>query len=230
MQEEGRGKRLESPNRREGLRGRSMVQEGRRTAKRSGGKRAPAETTAAYDADVARRKEAGEDEIPLEAWRRKDKERRKEAAEKRAHAQKAAVTYLVFDNPGRGKSTLQNCIAKAKLFEPGPSADGRGVTNAHKRIVHGDSVFVDVPGLSDPNFREKAAREVTCALRHGVRCKIIFICGEDHGRVVSDDKVTIRLGTGGRPESSDAIRGSSEPVRPIRDAKNRRTPRTAKCF
>ena len=75
---------------------------------------------------------------------------------------------LVIGNPGSGKSTLCNCIAKAVLFKSGISFGSSKTYRIDKKIKDG-IMYLDTPGLADIKMREDAASAITEALRQNWR-------------------------------------------------------------
>eukprot|EP01106_Pelomyxa_sp_JSP_P010964 TRINITY_DN2889_c0_g1_i1.p1 TRINITY_DN2889_c0_g1~~TRINITY_DN2889_c0_g1_i1.p1 ORF type:complete len:380 (+),score=75.82 TRINITY_DN2889_c0_g1_i1:155-1141(+) len=58
--------------------------------------------------------------------------------------------------------------------------------------IHGN-LFVDTPGLSDIQLRQKAATEISTALNKGGSFKVFFVMTLEAGRVRPDDKTTMSL-------------------------------------
>jgi len=109
---------------------------------------------------------------------------------------------LLIGNPGTGKSTILNGLLQRQAFESGVSL-GKGLTSVCQ--VERDSmgnVYIDTPGLSDVFMREKAAQEISKALRTGGIFKIFFVITLEAGRIRGDDKTTIRLVTQAAPIGS----------------------------
>jgi len=108
-----------------------------------------------------------------------------------------APTRLVFvGNPGVGKSTILNGFAKEAKFKSGFSSTGTLTTEAESFTDASGNTLVDTPGLSDFSTREKAAEEITKALKenskHG-NMKVIFLVKLDSGRVRATDTVSMKL-------------------------------------
>jgi len=105
-------------------------------------------------------------------------------------------TDIIFcGNPGIGKSTILSSISGLQ-FESGLSF-GSGLTSELKfqESKYPGLRFGDTPGLADVNMKKKAAEAITRSLKdaakNGRRVKIIFVVGEDAGRVRSNDFWTI---------------------------------------
>jgi len=98
---------------------------------------------------------------------------------------------IAVGNPGAGKSSFGNCLLGRAAFQADASDTGGGVTTSMSEASNNKYRYVDVPGLADadPELREKAAREVTKALREDVDSKILFFVRTVQGRILSEDKV-----------------------------------------
>ena len=59
--------------------------------------------------------------------------------------------------------------------------------------THNGITYLDTPGLSDINMREKAAREITKALKLGGMYQVFFVFTLESGRVRPEDVTTIKL-------------------------------------
>eukprot|EP01105_Mastigella_eilhardi_P007248 TRINITY_DN18751_c0_g1_i1.p1 TRINITY_DN18751_c0_g1~~TRINITY_DN18751_c0_g1_i1.p1 ORF type:complete len:445 (+),score=155.93 TRINITY_DN18751_c0_g1_i1:123-1457(+) len=110
------------------------------------------------------------------------------------------IRTVLLGNPGTGKSTLLNGLCKCSEcgsdgvpFQSGVSF-GHGMTVDYKEVTdkHGN-IFVDTPGLSDVDLREKAAEEIQKALSKGGMYKLGFVMTLEAGRLRPDDKVTMQL-------------------------------------
>jgi len=106
---------------------------------------------------------------------------------------------LFIGNPGAGKSTFLNGLLQRPAFASGISL-GKGLTSVCQieRDDYGN-VYLDTPGLSDVTMREKAAHEISKALRNGGLFKIFFVITLETGRIRGDDKTTMRLVTQAAP-------------------------------
>jgi len=116
--------------------------------------------------------------------------------------QSRGCTTILIGNPGAGKSTLFNGILQRPAFLSGISL-GKGLTRVCQ-VEHDEfgNVYIDTPGLADITMREKAAQEISTALRRGGLFKIIFVITTEDGRIRCDDKTTIRLVTQAAPIGS----------------------------
>jgi predicted GTPase len=98
---------------------------------------------------------------------------------------------IVFcGNPGVGKSSLCNSIFQQAIFQSGVSWC-RGMTESKQEQVYQDKLYVDTPGLSDPELREQAAIEIEKSLKHNNKYKIVFVATVESGRIRPDDLATI---------------------------------------
>ena len=92
---------------------------------------------------------------------------------------------LFIGNPGAGKSTLANCIAKRVLFKSGISF-GSGKTKKLDKTEHEGIEYLDTPGLADINIRQSAATAITKALKQSglfcccTKCRKISTRGRDN--------------------------------------------------
>ncbi|CAE7273036.1 der [Symbiodinium sp. CCMP2592] len=114
---------------------------------------------------------------------------------------------VFMGNPGRGKSTLLNALAGEALFTAGPSRDGKGVTASFtskdvcQRVGdYGFWTLVDTPGLADESLRNEASQQIRRALRSSknedgdlVPHVIVFVITLNEGRIIEEDKATIKL-------------------------------------
>ena len=99
---------------------------------------------------------------------------------------------LVIGNPGAGKSTIANWIAKRILFKSGISY-GAGKTCNLDKENHDDIVYLDTPGLADIKMRKIAARAITEALKQNGKYQIFFVIAPSAGRFQPEDLTTIWL-------------------------------------
>jgi GTP-binding protein EngB required for normal cell division len=97
---------------------------------------------------------------------------------------------LFCGNPGVGKSTLCNSVFGKAMFNSGISL-GTGMTEEKQEYIHDNKLYIDTPGLSDVEKREKAAEEIEEALKHNNNYKIVFVAVLEEGRIRADDLVTI---------------------------------------
>ena len=99
---------------------------------------------------------------------------------------------LFIGNPGTGKSTLANCIAKKVLFESGISF-GSGKTYQLSKKKHGGIRYLDTPGLADMKMQQNAASLITKALKQDGKYQVFFVVTLSSGRVRAEDLATIWL-------------------------------------
>jgi hypothetical protein len=105
---------------------------------------------------------------------------------------KIPIKYLMVGNPGTGKSTMLNGLARKPLFQSGLSFNS-GKTVVLQREQIGKDWYMDTPGLSDMKLREQAAVAITDALNDGGAYKIIFVLTIEAGRVRPADRTTMEL-------------------------------------
>ena len=101
---------------------------------------------------------------------------------------------LFIGNPGAGKSTLANCIAKRVLFKTGISF-GSVKTNNLSIEKHNEIIYLDTPGLADIKMGKVAASSITWKLpnifgKNG-SYQIFFAVTLSEGRFRLEDLVTI---------------------------------------
>ena len=108
--------------------------------------------------------------------------------------------YLIFSpqyrlfigNPGVGKSTLANCIAKELLFNSGFNIGG-GLTFQLDSKIHDGITYLDTPGLADIKLRKEAAKAISKALKKNGTYQIFFIVTLEAGRIRPEDMTTISV-------------------------------------
>jgi predicted GTPase len=120
-----------------------------------------------------------------------------EAEEKEDTEEKGNVftpdEVIVFcGNPGVGKSSLCNSIFQQAIFQSGVSW-GSGMTESKQEQVYQSKLYIDTPGLSDTQLRERAAKEIEEALKHNNNYKIVFVATIESGRIRPDDLTTINV-------------------------------------
>ena len=98
---------------------------------------------------------------------------------------------MFIGNPGAGKSTLANCVAKKNLFESGINY-GQGLTFQLDWKVHNGITYIDTPGLADIKLRQEAAKAITEALKKDGIYQIFFVITLQSGRLRPEDMATIR--------------------------------------
>jgi len=80
------------------------------------------------------------------------------------------------------------------VFDAKLSEDGNSVTTEMSQYDGEKYKFVDVPGLADPDDerRKTAAAAITKSLQEEVDTKILFFVRTFQGRIITEDKVTMR--------------------------------------
>jgi len=102
--------------------------------------------------------------------------------------------FLFVGNPGTGKSTLINGLLGEPIFRAQPSFTGSGVTfKLDEMHIPGVGLFMDTPGLADPEKKKQAAEAITDALKKDGFYRIFFVLTEESGRVRPADKATMKL-------------------------------------
>lgn len=82
----------------------------------------------------------------------------------------------MMGNPGAGKSTLLSSLVDGTtIFESGITS-GSGKTTEIKQVVYNGDTYIDTPGLSDVNIRDKAAAEIEKALKMSTKSKVPLKC------------------------------------------------------
>lgn len=100
------------------------------------------------------------------------------------------MNVVFCGNPGSGKSTLCNCVFQKPVFKSGISSVV-GMTTESK-IGHFQGVnYIDTPGLADPIKRVEAGKQITAALKMGGQYKIIFVTGNNSGRLNESELATM---------------------------------------
>ena len=110
-----------------------------------------------------------------------------------------AASIIVIGNPGAGKSTVLNGLAREILFKSGISL-GNGLTYQLDERKNEEGTFFDTPGLADDTHREAAGEAISIALRRGGNFKILFFVLTESGRIVVQDVTTIKLVLDAVPE------------------------------
>ena len=101
--------------------------------------------------------------------------------------------YRIFiGNPGVGKSTLANCIAKTALFKSGVNF-GKGMTYQLDEKTHNGIKYLDTPGLADIKMRKEAAKAITDGLKKDGLYQIFFVVTLEAGRLRPTDLATIKI-------------------------------------
>lgn len=100
---------------------------------------------------------------------------------------------IMAGNPGVGKSFLLNSLSGAILFPSGVSLIDGKTTHFCTRTCSKGITYSDTPGLDDINSRERAANEISKALRQGGTFKLVFVAALEDGRVRPADVATIHV-------------------------------------
>ena len=87
---------------------------------------------------------------------------------------KTNLCVLCLGNPGAGKSTLLNSLVSKPVFKSGFKL-GTGMTSKMDVVTHNDRMYIDTPGLADPEMRERSAKAIAGALKRDIAYKIIFV-------------------------------------------------------
>lgn len=102
--------------------------------------------------------------------------------------------FLFVGNPGTGKSTIINGLIGEPVFKAGCSKNGAGLTfQFDSQDVVGFGRVMDTPGLADEKMKEKAAQAITTALKQDGFYRIFFVMTLQAGRVMPQDKATMKL-------------------------------------
>ena len=99
---------------------------------------------------------------------------------------------LLIGNPGVGKSTLANCIAKEVLFKSGVNF-GNGMTSRLDAKEHKGITYLNTPGLDNIKIRREAAHAITTGLKKNGFYQIFFVVTLEAGRFRVTDLATIKL-------------------------------------
>ena len=110
-----------------------------------------------------------------------------------------ATSIIGIGNPGAGKSTILNGLAREILFKSGISI-GNGLTYQLDERKNEEGTFFDTPGLADDTHRAAAGEAISTALRRGGNFKILFFVLTESGRIVVQDVTTITLVLDAVPE------------------------------
>jgi hypothetical protein len=102
------------------------------------------------------------------------------------------IKYLMVGNPGTGKSTMLNGLARKSLFQSGLSF-GAGKTTVLQKEQIGKDWYMDTPGLSDTLLRKEAAKAIEAAMKEGGAFKVVFVITIEAGRVRPADRTTMEL-------------------------------------
>ena len=108
---------------------------------------------------------------------------------------------IFIGNPGNGKSTLLNILCNTPHFKGGYSV-GTGLTTKGSEVTIGGITYMDIPGLYDidPSKHANASAEISKALKRGGDYKVIFVVGDQNGRVVTEDVATMNIVLAAAPE------------------------------
>lgn len=100
----------------------------------------------------------------------------------------------LIGNPGSGKSTILNGIARKSVFRSGISL-GSGLTTSLQEHVcdYLPLHLYDTPGLADIEKKKKAGEEIDKVLTKKMSVKIAFVVTLENGRVRPDDAYTLKV-------------------------------------
>lgn len=99
---------------------------------------------------------------------------------------------IFLGNPGAGKTTMFNCLARRRLFRSGVSP-GRGLTEQLQTAPVNGMIFVDTPGLHDVKSRKQAAKEIEEGLKLDGEYKLFFVMQLESGRIRTDDQALLSI-------------------------------------
>jgi len=106
------------------------------------------------------------------------------------HTPKPNEIILFLGNSGVGKSTLCNSVFQQAVFSSDLSRSF-GMTLQKQEHEYQSALYIDTPGLSYKQTREKAAKEIEEALKKNSNYKIVFVATLRSGRLSPNDIATI---------------------------------------
>jgi len=111
------------------------------------------------------------------------------------------VRLILFGSPGKGKSTLGNCLLRKIAFSSGITTGGVLTTRVAEETCE-DVVVVDTPGIANASAKSNLAiiNEVRKTLKQGNRCKIVFVVTEQQSRIHQADTIAIKVILTAAPE------------------------------
>lgn len=95
-------------------------------------------------------------------------------------------------NPGVGKSTILNGLAKKAVFKSGLSISS-GLTTTLQKYQNDDITLFDTPGIADIGRENETCKQVDAMLRKRIAMKIVFVIKLVHGRARSEDVAVIDM-------------------------------------
>ncbi|ACE05499.1 hypothetical protein Aasi_0045 [Candidatus Amoebophilus asiaticus 5a2] len=107
-----------------------------------------------------------------------------------SHTLKPSEIVLFLGNSNVGKSTLCNSVFQQAVFNSDVSMSF-GTTLYNQEHEYQNALYIDTPGLSYKQTREKAAKEIEEALKKNSNYKIIFVVTLKSGRLRPTDIATI---------------------------------------